>query len=96
MERHFYKTQSYGAFYIDNRASTVDYSHMSQDFIFSKTQELEEEIPDETILQDIAKVKIEDLRNEVYANDTILCLKINDYFEIYEWRKQEFVRVDKK
>ena len=53
---------------------------MSQDFIFSKTQELEEEIPDETILQDIAKVKIEDLRNEVYANDTILCLKINDYF----------------
>jgi hypothetical protein len=68
---------------------------MSQDFIFSKTQELEEEIPDETILQDIAKVKIEDLRNEVYANDTILCLKINDYFEIYEWRKQEFVRVDK-
>ena len=73
----------------------VDYSHMSQGFIFSKTQELEEEIPDETILQDIAKVKIEDLRNEVYANDTILCLKINDYFEIYEWRKQEFVRVDK-
>ena len=41
-------------------------------------------------------MKIEDLRNEVYANDTILCLKINDYFEIYEWRKQEFVRVDKK
>lgn len=130
----------------------VDYSHMSQGFIFSKTQELEEEIPDETILLDIAKVKIEDLRNEVYANDTIksvvknikkpknlfmyypyeyvlensaeyvlvvseilnvfknlliyrdelklgkdtfLCLKINDYFEIYEWRKQEFVRVDK-
>ena len=28
--------------------------------------------------------------------DTFLCLKINDYFEIYEWRKQEFVRVDKK
>lgn len=22
--------------------------------------------------------------------------RINDYFEIYEWRKQEFVRVDKK
>ena len=23
-------------------------------------------------------------------------IRINDYFEIYEWRKQEFVRVDKK
>ena len=32
----------------------VDYSHMFQGFIFSKTQELEEEIPDETILLDIA------------------------------------------
>lgn len=32
---------------------------------------LEEEIADETILLDIAKVKIEDLRNEIYANDTI-------------------------
>ena len=30
------------------------------------------------------------------GKDTFLCLKINDYFEIYEWRKQEFVRVDKK
>ena len=29
------------------------------------------------------------------GKDTFLCLKINDYFEIYEWRKQEFVRVDK-
>lgn len=49
----------------------VDYSHMSQGFIFSKTQEVEEEIPDENILLDIAKVKIEDLKKEVYANSTI-------------------------
>lgn len=81
--------------------SEVDYSHMSQGFIFSKTQEVEEEIPDETILLDIAKVKIEDLKKEVYANstikskDTFLCLKINDYFEIYEWRTPKFVMVDK-
>ena len=130
----------------------VDYSHISQGFIFSKTQEVEEEIPDETILLDIAKVKIEDLKKEVYANstiksvvknikkpknlfmyypyeyvlknnaeyvlvvpgilnafknlliyrdelkldkDTFLCLKINDYFEIYEWRTPKFVMVDK-
>lgn len=40
----------------------IDYSHMSQGFIFSKIREVEEEIPDETILLDIAKVKIEDLK----------------------------------
>ncbi len=130
----------------------IDYSHMSQGFIFSKIREVEEEIPDETILLDIAKVKIEDLKKEVYANstiksvvknikkpknlfmyypyeyvlknnaeyvlvvpgilnafknlliyrdelkldkDTFLCLKINDYFEIYEWRTPKFVMVDK-
>lgn len=49
----------------------IDYSHMSQGFIFSKIREVEEEIPDETILLDIAKVKIEDLKKEVYANSTI-------------------------
>ena len=27
--------------------------------------------------------------------DTFLCLKINDYFEIYEWRTPKFVMVDK-
>ena len=48
----------------------VDYSHMSQGFIFSKTQEVEEEIPDETILLDIAKVKIEDLKKEVLLEET--------------------------
>lgn len=130
----------------------VDYSHMFQGFIFSKTQEVEEEIPDETILLDIAKIGIEDLRNGVYANstiksvvknikkpknllmyypyeyvfenneeyilvvsdilnsfknlliyrdelklgkDTFLCLKLNNYFEIYEWKKQKFIIVDK-
>ena len=26
---------------------------------------------------------------------SFLCLKINDYFEIYEWKKQKFIRVDK-
>ena len=29
------------------------------------------------------------------GKDTFLCLKINDYFEIYEWRTPKFVMVDK-
>ena len=31
----------------------------------------------------------------MFGKDTFLCLKINDYFEIYEWKKQKFIRVDK-
>ena len=49
----------------------VDYSHSSEGFISTKTKEYEEEEPDETILLDIAQLKIEDLRNEVYTNDSI-------------------------
>lgn len=130
----------------------VDYSHSSEGFVFTKTKENEEEEPDETILLDIAYLKLDDLRNEVYVNDTIksvvknikkpknifmyypyefvldnimeykmvisevlgafetlltyrdelslekdtfLCLKINAYFEIYEWVDKKFVCRDK-
>ena len=31
----------------------------------------------------------------MFGKDNFLCLKINDYFEIYEWKKQKFIRVDK-
>lgn len=31
----------------------------------------------------------------MFGKDIFLCLKINDYFEIYEWKKQKFIRVDK-
>ena len=31
----------------------------------------------------------------MFGKDTFLFLKINDYFEIYEWKKQKFIRVDK-
>lgn len=130
----------------------VDYSHSSERFVFIKTKECEEEQPDETILLDIAKLKIEDLRNEVYTNDSIrsvvknikkpknifmyypyefifdnkieyaanvsevlkvfrtlltyrdelelgkdtfLCIKVDDYFEIYEWVDKKLVYRDK-
>ena len=130
----------------------VDYSHSSERFVFIKTKECEEKQPDETILLDIAKLKIEDLRNEVYTNDSIrsvvknikkpknifmyypyefifdnkieyaanvsevlkvfrtlltyrdelelgkdtfLCIKVNDYFEIYEWVDKTLVYRDK-
>ncbi len=130
----------------------VDYSHSSEGFIFTKTKEYDEEEPDETILLDIAQLKIEDLRNEVYTNDSIksvvknikkpknifmyypyefifgnkfeyatiisevlkafetlltyrdelelgkdnfLCIKVNDYFEIYEWIDKELVYRDR-
>lgn len=130
----------------------VDYSHSSEGFVFTKTKECEEEEPDETILLDITQLKIEDLRNEVFTNDSIksvvknikkpknifmyypyefifdnkieyaanvsevlkvfrtlltyrdelelgkdtfLCIKVNDYFEIYEWIGKELVYRDK-
>ncbi len=129
----------------------VDYSHASEGFVFTKTKTYEEE-PDETILLDIAQLKIDDLRGNVYTNDSIksvvknikkpkniliyypyefvydnkmeyklfvsevmnafntlltyreelelgkdtfLCIKVNDYFEIYEWVNKNFVYRDK-
>ena len=52
-------------------APDVDYSQTSKGFIFTKTREVQEEVPDETILLDISKCKIEDLCKGQYANNTI-------------------------
>lgn len=131
----------------------IDYSQSDKGFIFTKTKDHEEEIPDETILLDISRCKIEDLRNEQYPNnavksvvknikkpknlfmyypyeytqvnnkveynyivsavcegfknlftyrdelnldkDTFVCIKINDYFEIYEWVDGRMICRDK-
>lgn len=49
----------------------VDYSQTSKGFVFTKTKEQVESIPDETILSDLEKCSVEDLRNAQYANNTI-------------------------
>lgn len=51
----------------------VDYSKMSQGFIFTKTKEKISDIPPDYILRDIKDSKIEDLRNENYKNNRITC-----------------------
>ncbi len=52
----------------------VDYSKMSQGFIFTKTKEKVSDIPQDYILRDIKDSKIEDLRKESYKNSTIFSL----------------------
>ena len=52
----------------------VDYSKMSQGFIFTKTKEKVSDIPQDYILRDIKDSKIEDLRKESYRNSTIYSL----------------------
>lgn len=55
----------------------VDYSKMSQGFIFTKTKERVSDIPQDYILRDIEYSEIEDLRKENYKNNTIKSLVKN-------------------
>lgn len=130
----------------------IDYSMMDEGFVFTKTKEPVEEVPDETILLDIANCSIEELKNErfpsnavrsvvknikkpknlfmyypyefldvtikeyrlflprllkVFDNllmyrdelnlgkDTFFCIKVNEYFMIYEWFNGKMVYRDK-
>ena len=128
-----------------------DYSRMEEGFIFTKTKNDMEEESEDTVLLDLSQVKIENLRNGRYANntiksivknikksknifmyypyefvvqnsmeykilvsevlkafitlltyrdemklgkDTFLCIKVNRYFEIFEWIIKKFVHRD--
>lgn len=132
----------------------MDYSMMDEGFVFTKTKEPVEEVPDETILLDIANCSIEDLKNERFPSnavrsvvknikkpknifmyypyeyqqvnskyeyhwlvsevcettfnnllsyrdelnlgkDTFFCIKVNEYFMIYEWFNGKMVYRDK-
>lgn len=131
----------------------IDYSRLDEGFVFTKTKEPVEEVPDETILLDISKCTMADLKNERYPSnavrsvvknikkpknifmyypyeftqvskaeynwlvsvvcettfhnllsyrdelnlgkDTFLCIKVNEYFMIYEWVNGKMVYRDK-
>lgn len=55
----------------------IDYSKISQGFIFTKTKERVSDIPQDYILRDIEDSKIEDLRKDKYKNNTIKSLVKN-------------------
>ena len=62
---------------LDKNMPKVDYSKMSQGFIFTKTKEKISDIPQDYILRDIKESKIKDLENENYKNNTIRSLVKN-------------------
>jgi hypothetical protein len=55
----------------------VDYSQMTQGFIFTKTKEKVSNIPPNTMLLDIKECKVEELRVEHYKNESICSLVKN-------------------
>ena len=70
----------------------VDYSKMSQGFIFTKTKEKVSDIPQDYILRDIEESKIEDLRKEQYKNNTIRSLvkNLNKHKNLFMYYPYEF------
>ena len=75
----------------------VDYSHTSQGFVFTKTKEQVESISDETILWDLKKCSIENLRNAQYANNTIKSVvkNIEKPKNLFMYYPYEFLNVSK-
>lgn len=47
-------------------------------------------------MKSAGKARNNGLYRHIRTSKEIIRNLLNDYFEIYEWRKQEFVRVDKK
>lgn len=55
----------------------VDYSHMAEGFIFTKTKDIASEIPENNILLDIMNCRYEDIDNGIFKNNTIKSLVKN-------------------
>ena len=73
----------------------VDYSQTSKGFVFTKTKEQLESIPDETILSDLKKCSVEDIRNAQYANNTIKSVvkNIEKPKNLFMYYPYEFLKV---
>lgn len=75
----------------------VDYSRMTEGFIFSWTKDKVSDIPPDTILTDIEDCKLEDLRSEQYKNSTIQNLiknlkKEKNIFMYYPYEYEDVTR----
>lgn len=76
----------------------VDYSKMSQGFIFTKTKEKVSDIPRNYILRDIEESNVEDLRKENYKNNTIKSLvkNLNKPKNLFMYYPYEFKGVSER
>ena len=74
----------------------VDYSHMAQGFILTKTKEKTVQIPQNNILNDIMQCKYSDIENGNYPNNTIknLVKNLGKQKNIFMYYPYEFVGDD--